>query len=65
MCYFPTPTLHLNLALTGDGVFLLSPQKMYSVSFTNVLNYGDTENVLINSCNTYVIPVSLYKFVSS
>ncbi len=28
MCYCPTPTLHLNLALTGDGAFLLSPQKL-------------------------------------
>ncbi len=27
MCYCPTPTLHLNLALTGDGAFLFSPQK--------------------------------------
>ncbi len=27
MCYCPTPTLHLNLALTGDGAFQLSPQK--------------------------------------
>ncbi len=27
MCYCPTPTLHLNLALTGDGAFLLSPKK--------------------------------------
>ncbi len=24
MCYCPTPTLHLNLALTGDGAFLFS-----------------------------------------
>ncbi len=48
MCYCPTPTLHLNLALTGDGAFLLSPQKTHSVWFISVLNYGDTENVLIN-----------------
>ncbi len=48
MCYCPTPTLHLNLALTGDGGFLLSPQKTYSVWFISILNYGDTENVLIN-----------------
>ncbi len=27
MCYCPTPTLHLNLALTGDGAFLLSLKK--------------------------------------
>ncbi len=53
MCYCPTPTLHLNLALTGDGAFLLSPQKTLSVWFISVLNYGDTENVLIN--HTHVI----------
>ncbi len=28
MCYFPTPTLHLNLALTGDCTFLHSPKKL-------------------------------------
>ncbi len=27
-CYCPTPTLHLNLALTGDGAFQLSPKKL-------------------------------------
>ncbi len=48
MCYCPTPTLHLNLALTRDGAFLLSPQKTHTVWFISVLNYGDTENVLIN-----------------
>ncbi len=48
MCYCPTPTLHLNLALTGDGAFQLPPQKTYSVWFISILNYGDTENVLIN-----------------
>ncbi len=48
MCYCPTPTLHLNLALTGDGAFLLSLKKTHSVWFISVLNYGDTENVLIN-----------------
>ncbi len=48
MCYCPTPTLHLNLALTGDGAFLFSLKKTHSVWFISVLNYGDTENVLIN-----------------
>ncbi len=48
MCYCPTPTLHINLALKGDGAFQLSPKKTYSVWFISVLNYGDTENVLIN-----------------
>ncbi len=57
MCYCPTPTLHLNLALTGDGAFLLSPQKTYSVWFISILNYGDTENVLINHL-LLVIPMS-------
>ncbi len=57
MCYCPTPTLHLNLALTGDGAFLLSPQKTHSVWFISILNYGDTENVLINDL-LLVIPMS-------
>ncbi len=57
MCYCPTPTLHLNLALTGDCAFLLSPQKTHSVWFISVLNYGDTENVLINHL-LLVIPMS-------
>ncbi len=57
MCYCPTPTLHLNLALTGDGAFLLSLKKTYSVWFISVLNYGDTENVLINHL-LLVIPMS-------
>ncbi len=57
MCYCPTPTLHLNLALTGDGAFLLSPPKTHSVWFISVLNYGDTENVFINHL-LRVIPMS-------
>ncbi len=57
MCYCPTPTLHLNLALTGDGAFLFSLKKTHSVWFISVLNYGDTENVLINPL-LLVIPVS-------
>ncbi len=40
--------LHLNLALTWDGAFLFSLKKTHSVWFISVLNYGDTENVLIN-----------------
>ncbi len=57
MCYCPTPTLHLNLALTGDGAFLLSPPKTHTVWFLSILNYGDTENVLINHI-LLVIPMS-------
>ncbi len=57
MCYCPTPTLHLNLALTGDGAFLFSLKKTHSVWFISVLNYGDTENVLINHL-LIVIPMS-------
>ncbi len=57
MCYCPTPTLLLNLALTGDGAFQLSPQKTHTVWFVSILNYGDTENVLINHL-LLVIPVS-------
>ncbi len=57
MCYCPTPTLHLNLALTGDGAFLFSLKKTHTVWFISVLNYGDTENVLINHL-LLVIPMS-------
>ncbi len=57
MCYCPTPTLHLNLALTGDGAFLFSLKKTHSVWFINILNYGDTENVLINHL-LLVIPMA-------
>ncbi len=57
MCYCPTPTLHLNLALTGDGAFLFSTKKTHSVWFISVLNYGDTENILINHL-LLVIPMS-------
>ncbi len=49
--------LHLNLALTGDGAFIFSLKKTHSVWFISVLNYGDTENVLINHL-LLVIPVS-------
>ncbi len=57
MCYCPTPTLYLNLALTGDGAFLFSLKKTHSVWFISILNYGDTENVLINHL-LLVIPMS-------
>ncbi len=57
MCYCPTPTLHLNLALTGDGAFIFSLKKTHSVWFISFLNYGDTENVLINHL-LLVIPMS-------
>ncbi len=68
MCYCPTPTLHLNLALTGDCAFLLSPQKTHSVWFISVLKSGDMGQCPEKSpspCNTCVIPVSIYKFMSS
>ncbi len=50
-------TLHLHLALTGDGAFLLSLKKTHSVWFISIFNYGDTENVLINHL-LLVIPMS-------
>ncbi len=52
---YPTPKLspHRRLSLT----FLLSPQKTHSVWFISILNYGDTENVLINHL-LLVIPLS-------
>ncbi len=42
------------------------PQKTHSVWFISVLNYGDTDKSPHKSpspCNTYVIPMLLYKFV--
>ncbi len=57
MCYCPKPTLHLNLALTGDGAFIFSLKKTHSVWFISVLKYGDTENVLLNHL-LLVIPMS-------
>ncbi len=67
MCYCPTPTLYLNLALTGDCAFLLSPKKPHSVWFISVLKSGDMGQCPEKSpspCNTCVIPVSLYKSMS-
>ncbi len=68
VCYCPTPTLHLNLALTGDCAFLLLPpppkkkkKKTHSVWFISVLKSGDMGQCPHKSpspCNTYVIPVS-------
>ncbi len=67
MCYCPTPTLYLNLALTGDCAFQLSPKKPHSVWFISVLKSGDMGQCPEKSpspCNTCVIPVSLYKSMS-
>ncbi len=59
MCYCPTPKLspHRRLCISTF------PKKTNSVWFINVLNYGDTENVLINHLLLVipVIPMSLYK----
>ncbi len=61
----PTPTLYLNLALTGDCAFQLSPKKPHSVWFISVLKSGDMGQCPEKSpCNTCVIPVSLYKSMS-
>ncbi len=53
---------YLNLALTGDGAFLFSLKKTHSVWFISVLNYGDTENVLINHL-LLVIPMSYHVII--
>ncbi len=67
MYYCPTPTLHLNLALTGDCAFLLSPKKTHSVWFISIWKVGTWGNVLKSHLHLVipVIPVSLYKFMSS
>ncbi len=65
-------TLHLNLALTGDCALLLQPppskKKTHSAWFISVLKSGDMGQCPHKSpsrCNSYVIPVSLYKSMSS
>ncbi len=40
--------LHLKLPLTGNFVHFHFLKKSHSVWFISLLNYGDTENVLIN-----------------
>ncbi len=67
MCYCPTPTLHLNLALTGDGAFIFSLKKTHSVWFISVFKlcgHWKCPHKSPSPCNTYVIPMPLYKFVS-
>ncbi len=50
MCYCPTRTLHLNLALTGDFVhFQIFKKEHFSMFFfLSLLFYGDIGSVLIN-----------------
>ncbi len=65
MCYCPTPTLHLNLALTGDCAFQLSPKKPHSVWFISVLKSGDMGQCPEKSpspCNTCVI-IQIYVLI--
>ncbi len=50
---YPTPKLSPH----RRRAFLLSPQKTHTVWFISILNYGDTENVLINHL-LLVIPMS-------
>ncbi len=66
-CYCPTPTLHLNLALTGDGAFLFSLKKLtlYDYKHFKLWGHWKCPHKSPSPCNTYVIPMSLYKFVSS
>ncbi len=55
MCYCPTPTLHLNLALTGDGAFLFSLKKTHSVWFISVLNSGGPLSALTCCVNVRLL----------
>ncbi len=59
--------LHLNLPLTGNFCNFTFSKKTHSVGFLSLLNYGVTEKVFINHLLLVipVIPMSLYKFVSS
>ncbi len=61
---YPTPKLSPHRKLCA---FILSQKKTNSVWFISLLNYGDTENVLMNHLPPVipVIPMSFYKFVSS
>ncbi len=40
MCYCPTPTLHLNLALTGDWAHLLSPKNSHCMIYKRFELWG-------------------------
>jgi len=51
--------LHLNLDLTGDCAFLLSPQKTHSVWFISVLNYGDMGQCPEKSPSSYHTHVNI------
>ncbi len=63
MCYHPTPKLSLHRRLC---IYTFS-KKPHSVWFISVLKSGDMGNVLISHLLLVipVIPVSLYKFMSS
>ncbi len=68
MCYRPTPTLHLNLALTGNFLhfyFLKKTNSVWLISVLKSVDMGQCPHKSPCPCNTYVIPVSLYKFMSS
>ncbi len=63
MCYCPTPKLSPH-----RRHFYPSQKKTHSVWFISVLKSGDTGKCPHKSpspCNTGVIPMSLYKFMSS
>ncbi len=60
--------IHLNLPLTGNFVHFYFLKKTNSVWFISLLNHGDMGKCPHKSpypCNSYVTPMSLYKFVSS
>ncbi len=64
MCYCPTPTLHL-LSPHRRRCISTFPQKTHSEWFISIFNYGGHWKYPHKSpspCNTYVIPMSLYKF---
>ncbi len=63
--YFISPQ---NLPLTGNFLHFYVLKKTHTVWFISLLKYGDMGKCPHKSpspCNTYVIPMSLYKFVFS
>ncbi len=66
MCYCPTHTLHLNLALTWD-ISTFPPKNSLSMIRKGFKLWGHWKcpHKSPSPCNTCVIPMSLYKFLSS
>ncbi len=65
--YRPTPTLHLNLPLTEFFCILTFTKNSFCIIYKpfEIWNMRKCPPKSLSPCNIYVIPMSLYKFVSS